>query len=114
MRNVLFLVLLMSCNTGNYFENVIRRLIFEYFVKVFFPRGIEILGWCPAGSVLPHGEKVPLALVGYPCSDGVAIKIPSGVDVLLFRPPSHPIFSYWVVKTKSDFIVRSVETDLRR
>ena len=21
---------------------------------------IEILGWCPAGSVLPHGGKVPL------------------------------------------------------
>ena len=21
---------------------------------------IEILGWCPAGPVLPHGEKVPL------------------------------------------------------
>ena len=24
------------------------------------PQDIEILGWCPAGSVLPHGEKVPL------------------------------------------------------
>ena len=23
-------------------------------------RDIEILGWCPAGSVLTHGEKVPL------------------------------------------------------
>ena len=23
-------------------------------------RNIEILGCCPAGSVLPHGEKVPL------------------------------------------------------
>ena len=23
-------------------------------------RGIEIPGWCPAGSVLPHGEKVSL------------------------------------------------------
>ena len=23
-------------------------------------RDIKILGWCPAGSVLPHGEKVPL------------------------------------------------------
>ena len=26
----------------------------------FFPRDFEILGWCSAGSVLPHGEKVPL------------------------------------------------------
>ena len=24
------------------------------------PRDIEILGWCPAGPVLPHEEKVPL------------------------------------------------------
>ena len=23
-------------------------------------RGIEILGWCPAGSVLPQGETLPL------------------------------------------------------
>ena len=25
-----------------------------------FPRDFEILGWCPAGTFLPHGEKVPL------------------------------------------------------
>ena len=24
------------------------------------PRDYEMLGWCPAGPVLPHGEKVPL------------------------------------------------------
>ena len=24
------------------------------------PRDIEILGWCPVGSVVSHGEKVPL------------------------------------------------------
>ena len=24
------------------------------------PRDIEILDWCPAGPVLPHGEKLPL------------------------------------------------------
>ena len=24
------------------------------------PQDIEIRGWCPAGPVLPHGEKVPL------------------------------------------------------
>ena len=23
-------------------------------------RDFEILGWCPAGTFLPHGEKVPL------------------------------------------------------
>ena len=27
---------------------------------VYYPQDIEILGWCPAGTVLPHGEKVPL------------------------------------------------------
>ena len=25
-----------------------------------YPRDYEILGWCPAGTVLSHGEKVPL------------------------------------------------------
>ena len=24
------------------------------------PRDVKILGWCTAGPVLPHGEKVPL------------------------------------------------------
>ena len=27
---------------------------------LFNPETFKILGWCPAGSVLPHGEKVPL------------------------------------------------------
>ena len=26
----------------------------------FYPQDIEILGWCPAGPVLPHREKLPL------------------------------------------------------
>ena len=25
-----------------------------------FPQDFEILGWCPAGTFLPQGEKVPL------------------------------------------------------
>ena len=29
-------------------------------IEEVHPQDIEILGWCPAGSVLPHGEKVPL------------------------------------------------------
>ena len=29
-------------------------------------------------------------------SDGIMIKIPYGVGVLLHQPASHPIFSYWV------------------
>ena len=27
---------------------------------IISPQDIAILGWCPVGSVLPHGEKVPL------------------------------------------------------
>ena len=30
------------------------------FLTPLSPRDYEILGWCPAGTVLPHGEKVPL------------------------------------------------------
>ena len=29
-------------------------------IKMPHPGDFEILGWCPAGSLLPHGEKVPL------------------------------------------------------
>ena len=45
-------------------------------------------------SLTSWGEGASLALVGHPSSDGVKIKIPYGVDVLLHRPASHPIFSY--------------------
>ena len=44
-------------------------------------------------------------LVGHPSSDGIMLKIPYGVDVLLHLPASH-------LKTKSDFIVGSVESGL--
>ena len=36
-----------------------------------------ILGWCPAGTFLPHGgEGDSLALVGHSSSDGITIKMP--------------------------------------
>ena len=59
------------------------------------------------------GEGASLALVGYPSSDGVAIKMPYEVDVFIdeLRTPSFPI---GLVKTESSFIVRSVETGLGR
>ena len=61
------------------------------------PQDIEIQGWCPAGTFLPHGEKeLLLVLVGHPSSDGVTIKMPYRVDVLLYRLASHPIFSYFL------------------
>ena len=68
--------------------------------------GITLASW---------GESASLALVGHPSSDGVTIKIPYVVDVLLRRPafciPSLPI---GLVKTKSAFIVGPVETSLGR
>ena len=57
------------------------------------PWCIEIVGWCPAGSVLPHGKKTPFS---HPSSDAVTIKIPYGVDVLSHQPASHFVFSDWV------------------
>ena len=58
---------------------------------------IEIVGWCPAVPVLPPWrEGVSLALLDHPSSDVITIKIPYGVDVLLYQPTLHPIFSYWV------------------
>ena len=53
----------------------------------------------------------------YPPSDGTTIKIPYGVDVSLYQPASPPpptLFLTGLVKYKSDFIVRLVETDLGR
>ena len=47
-------------------------------------------------SLTSWGEGTTLALVGHPSSDGFTMKIPSGVDVLLHQPDSHPIFSHWV------------------
>ena len=39
------------------------------------------------------GEPASLALVGHSSSDGAMIKTHNGVDVLLHRLASHPIFS---------------------
>ena len=51
-----------------------------------------------SNGVIPTswGEGASLALVGHPSSADITIKIPYEVDVLLCRPASHPIFSYWV------------------
>ena len=63
-------------------------------------------------SLTSWGEGASLALVGHPSSDRITIKIPYEVDVSLHRPASHPIFLIRLVKTKSDFIVGSVEIGL--
>ena len=62
-------------------------------------------------SYLMGRRGASLALVGHPSSDGVTIKMLYGIDVL-HRRALYPIFSSGLVKT--GFIVRSVETGLRR
>ena len=47
-------------------------------------------------SLTSWGEGVFLALVGHSSSDGMTIKIPSEVDVLLHQQALHAIFSYSV------------------
>ena len=64
-------------------------------------------------SLTSRGEGASLALVGYPSSDGVTIKMPSGVDVL-HQPAPHPSFPIGLVKIESGLIARAVETGLRR
>ena len=61
-------------------------------LRCIYPRDIKMLGWSPVGPVLPHREKAPfLVLVGCPSSDGIRIKIPYGVDILLHQPALHPV-----------------------
>ena len=61
-----------------------------------FAQDIEMLVGVQGVNITSWGEGASLALIGHPSSDGITIKIPYGVDVLLRRPASHPIFSYWV------------------
>ena len=41
------------------------------------------------------GESASLALFDHSSIDGVTLKIPYGIDVLLHRRDLDPIFSYW-------------------
>ena len=47
-------------------------------------------------SLTSWGEGASLALVGHPSGDGITIKIPYAVDVLLPQPAPQPIFFHWV------------------
>ena len=63
----------------------------------FFPPRHRNTGLVSSGvSLTLWGEGASLALAGHPSSEGITIKISYRVDVLLRRPASHPIFSYWV------------------
>ena len=37
-----------------------RHILRSRYLDQIYPRGIKILGWCPAGPVLPHGVRMPL------------------------------------------------------
>ena len=56
-------------------------------LKYWMSSGVSLTSW---------GEGASLALFGRSFSDDITIKIFYGVDVLLHRLASHPIFSYWV------------------
>ena len=64
------------------------------------PNGVNLTSW---------EEDASLALAGHPFSDGVTIKIPYRVDVLLHWSALHTPFPTGLVKTESVFIVRSVD-----
>ena len=91
-----------------------KYFIISFVYKQLFSPRLWNTGLVSSGASLASwGGGSSLALVGHASSNGVTIKMPYGVDVL-HRPASHPIFSYWLVKTESGFIVRSVETGLGR
>ena len=59
-------------------------------------------------------EGSSLASVGHPSSDAVTVKMPYGVDVLHWPASHQPSFPIGLVKTKSGFILTSIETGLGR
>ena len=68
----------------------------------------------PIGVSLTSWGGASLALADQLSTGGVTIKIPYGVDLLLYQPASNPSFPIGLVKTESDFVVKSVEIGLRR
>ena len=56
-------------------------------------RGVSLTSW---------GDRVSLTLIGHLLSDGVTIKTPYGVDVLLHQLVFHPIFSFGLGKPDSE------------
>ena len=54
----------------------------RYVSVQIWPSGLVSSG----ASLTSGGEGASITLVGHPSSDGITIKIPYGVDVLLHRP----------------------------
>ena len=55
-----FNVNLLNYNEHNQTNEFLDSLACNSFISLIFPQDFEILGWCPAEPVLPHGEKVLL------------------------------------------------------
>ena len=55
-----FNVNLLNYNEHNQTNEFLDSLACNSFIPLIFPQDFEILGWCPAEPVLPHGEKVLL------------------------------------------------------
>ena len=51
-------IILSTYQTGNCI--ITEKRIPEKLIQKTYTGDTEILGWCPAGPVLPYGEKVPL------------------------------------------------------
>ena len=73
--------------------------LFESYVPIAITNHLPPRHWntglVSTGVTLTSWGGTSFALIGHP-SDGITIKIPYGVNVLLHWPASHPIFSYWV------------------
>ena len=65
------------------------------FPEDFFPKTLKYWVGVQRVSHTSWGECASLVLVGHPSRDGIMMKIPYGVDVVIHRPASHPIFFYW-------------------
>ena len=63
-----------------------------------FLQDTEILDWCPAGSVLPHGEA---AVLGHPTSDSITTQYLIGQMFYYMNQFHTPSFSTGLVQTES-------------
>ena len=61
-----------------------------------FPETLKYWVGVPQGQSYLIGRRCLFSLGCHPFSDGIMIEIPYVVVILLHRPASHLIFSYWV------------------
>ena len=112
-QNFVFCYHILPCITMIIYWAVSVLIGFQLSIKyvsiwyLFPPETLKYLVGVQQGQY-SYGESASLALFGHPCSHDITIEIPYGVDVLLHY------FPIGLVKTESNFIVRSVEAGLGR